>query len=180
MKAKNNISVQLQEHEHIGSSESVKWLTVEMVECLLPVGSEARRVFDEAQQLLNQMIDSGSLKGRGLVGFWPAQSDGDDISVYKDDVTVNRDTKPIATFHGLRQQVSCINSCSICHFIALNPSVCQTQVHTPTSQQQPWLLVMLLWSTGLLNVLSLSVMSFLVVVFFWQLPQHKGNFQKDT
>ncbi|XP_035001274.2 methionine synthase [Hippoglossus stenolepis] len=69
------------------------------------VGSEARRVFDEAQQLLNQMIDRSSLKGRALVGFWRAQSDGDDINVYQDDVTVHRDTKPIAKFHGLRQQV---------------------------------------------------------------------------
>ncbi|XP_069024617.1 methionine synthase isoform X1 [Embiotoca jacksoni] len=69
------------------------------------VGSEARRVFDEAHRLLNQMIDSSSLKGQGLVGFWPAQSDGDDIRVYKDDVTVRKETEPIATFYGLRQQV---------------------------------------------------------------------------
>ncbi|XP_041818840.1 methionine synthase isoform X1 [Chelmon rostratus] len=69
------------------------------------VGLEARRVFDDAQKLLHKMIDNCSLKGRGLVGFWRAQSDGDDINVYKDDVTVHRDTKPIATFHGLRQQV---------------------------------------------------------------------------
>ncbi|KAM7371312.1 hypothetical protein PAMP_010793 [Pampus punctatissimus] len=69
------------------------------------VGLEAQRVFNDAQQLLNRMIDSSSLKGRGLVGFWRAQSDGDDINVYNDDVTVHRDTKPIATFHGLRQQV---------------------------------------------------------------------------
>ncbi|XP_054457475.1 methionine synthase [Anoplopoma fimbria] len=69
------------------------------------VGAEACRVFDEAQRLLNQMIDNGSLKGRGLVGFWRAQSDGDDIRVYEDDVTVNKDTEPIGTFHGLRQQL---------------------------------------------------------------------------
>ncbi|XP_067431794.1 methionine synthase isoform X1 [Thunnus thynnus] len=69
------------------------------------VGLEARRVFDDAQRLLNRMIDNSSLRGRGLVGFYRAQSDGDDINVYKDDVTVNRDTKPIATFRGLRQQV---------------------------------------------------------------------------
>uniref|UniRef100_A0A3B5AVU0 Methionine synthase n=1 Tax=Stegastes partitus TaxID=144197 RepID=A0A3B5AVU0_9TELE len=68
------------------------------------VGSEARRVFDDAQRLLNQIFDDCSLKGRGLVGFWRAQSSGDDINVYKDDVTVCRDTKPIATFCGLRQQ----------------------------------------------------------------------------
>lgn len=75
------------------------------VSFLLPAGLEARRVFDDAQKLLHKMIDNCSLKGRGLVGFWRAQSDGDDINVYKDDVTVHRDTKPIATFHGLRQQV---------------------------------------------------------------------------
>ncbi|KAJ4940616.1 hypothetical protein JOQ06_026913 [Pogonophryne albipinna] len=68
------------------------------------VGSEARRVFDEAQRLLHQMIDSGSLKGRGLVGFWPAQGDGDDIRVYREDAPATRDAQPIATFHGLRQQ----------------------------------------------------------------------------
>ncbi|XP_029382923.1 methionine synthase isoform X2 [Echeneis naucrates] len=69
------------------------------------VGVEARRVFNDAQKLLCHMIDSGNVKGRGLVGFWHAQSDGDDIKVYENDVTVCRDTKPIATFHGLRQQV---------------------------------------------------------------------------
>uniref|UniRef100_A0A673ANA0 Methionine synthase-like n=1 Tax=Sphaeramia orbicularis TaxID=375764 RepID=A0A673ANA0_9TELE len=68
------------------------------------VGLQARQVFDDAQRLLNRMIDSSSLKGRGLVGFWRAQSDGDDINVYKDDVRVNRDSKPVAVFHGLRQQ----------------------------------------------------------------------------
>ncbi|KAM9838048.1 methionine synthase [Aulostomus maculatus] len=79
------------------------------------VGSEAQRVFDDAQRLLNQMIDNCSLKGRGLVGFWHAQSDDDDIHVYKDDVTIARDTKPIATFHGLRQQVKKDSSSSEPH-----------------------------------------------------------------
>lgn len=68
-------------------------------------GSEARKLFDDAQQLIHQMIDDSRLKGRGLVGFWRAQSNGDDIRVYKDDVAVDGDTEPIATFHGLRQQV---------------------------------------------------------------------------
>lgn len=69
------------------------------------VGSEARRVFDDAQRLMNKMIDNGSLKGKGLVGFWPAQSEGDDINVYEADVTAPRQTEPIAKFYGLRQQV---------------------------------------------------------------------------
>ncbi|KAM6896918.1 LOW QUALITY PROTEIN: methionine synthase [Xenentodon cancila] len=65
----------------------------------------ARRLFDEAQVMLSNITDNGSLKGRGLVGFWRAQSDGDDIRVYKDDASVDRGAEPIATFCGLRQQV---------------------------------------------------------------------------
>ncbi|XP_071250823.1 methionine synthase isoform X1 [Salvelinus alpinus] len=67
------------------------------------VGEEARRVFDDAQRLLNRLIDNKGLCGRGLVGFWPAQSVGDDIQVYDHDVTP-RSATPLATFYGLRQQ----------------------------------------------------------------------------
>lgn len=70
---------------------------------VLCVGEEARRVYDDALKLLNRLIDSGGLQGRGLVGFWPAQSSGDDIHLYSDDVTHS-----VATFYGLRQQVSVI------------------------------------------------------------------------
>lgn len=55
--------------------------------------------------MLSDMIDSGTLKGRGLVGFWRAQSDGDDIHLYNHSERVGVDTRPVATFHGLRQQV---------------------------------------------------------------------------
>lgn len=67
------------------------------------VGAEAQRVFDDAQRLLNRVIDSRGLQGRGLVGFWPAHSVDDDIHLYSDDVTP-QDATPIATFYGLRQQ----------------------------------------------------------------------------
>lgn len=67
-------------------------------------GEEARRVHDDALELLNHLIDSGGLQARGLVGFWAAQSDSDDIHLYADDVTSQTAT-PVATFHGLRQQV---------------------------------------------------------------------------
>ncbi|XP_076856692.1 methionine synthase [Brachyhypopomus gauderio] len=67
------------------------------------VGAEARRVYDDAQRLLNSVIDSKSLQARGLVGFWPAQSQGDDILIYADDVTPAV-SNPIAAFYGLRQQ----------------------------------------------------------------------------
>ncbi|XP_077050200.1 methionine synthase isoform X1 [Siphateles boraxobius] len=63
------------------------------------VGEEARRVHDDAVKLLNRLIDSGGLQARGILGFWRAQSDGDDIILYGDDVASH-----VATFHGLRQQ----------------------------------------------------------------------------
>ncbi|CAL9699610.1 unnamed protein product [Knipowitschia caucasica] len=66
------------------------------------VGSEARHLFNDAQKMLQQMIDSSTLKGRGLVGFWRAQSRGDDICLYREDVC--GDTEPTAVFYGLRQQ----------------------------------------------------------------------------
>ncbi|XP_077595443.1 methionine synthase isoform X1 [Stigmatopora nigra] len=69
------------------------------------VGLEARKVFDDAQQLLTRMIDNSSVTARGLVGFWPAQSVGDDIHVYNKGDTVPRDAEPITILHGLRQQV---------------------------------------------------------------------------
>jgi 5-methyltetrahydrofolate--homocysteine methyltransferase len=41
----------------------------------------ARELFDDANTLLDQIIDDGQLDARGAYGFWPARSDGDDILV---------------------------------------------------------------------------------------------------
>uniref|UniRef100_A0A4W3IM47 Methionine synthase n=1 Tax=Callorhinchus milii TaxID=7868 RepID=A0A4W3IM47_CALMI len=67
------------------------------------VGEEARKVYQDAQNMLNIMIDRKHLKARGIVGFWPAQSVGDDIHVFAEDV-FPRSGEPLATFYGLRQQ----------------------------------------------------------------------------
>lgn len=72
-------------------------------------GEEARRVFDDAQKLLDKLIDNEELWARGLVGFWPAQSVGDDIHVYAEN-TGPHNSQSIATFHGLRQQVCAIST----------------------------------------------------------------------
>jgi len=63
-------------------------------------GQEARRVFDDAQRLLEQIIDGGELTARGVHGFWPAGSVGDDIVLFTDD---GRQTE-LARFPMLRQQ----------------------------------------------------------------------------
>jgi 5-methyltetrahydrofolate--homocysteine methyltransferase len=40
---------------------------------------EARSLWDDAQELLDEIVRDGSLGVRGVYGFWPARSDGDDI-----------------------------------------------------------------------------------------------------
>jgi 5-methyltetrahydrofolate--homocysteine methyltransferase len=45
---------------------------------------EARELFEDAQQLLDEIQAGGLLRPRGVYGFWPASSDGDDIVVHDD------------------------------------------------------------------------------------------------
>jgi len=48
-------------------------------------GPAAREVYENAQALLKRIIDEKLLDARGVYGFWPANAEGDDIVVYKDD-----------------------------------------------------------------------------------------------
>jgi 5-methyltetrahydrofolate--homocysteine methyltransferase len=48
-------------------------------------GSAARELYENAQTLLKRIIEERLLAARGVYGFWPANSIGDDIVVYKDD-----------------------------------------------------------------------------------------------
>ena len=49
------------------------------------LGEAARKLFDDAQELLDRIIDEKLLTARGVYGFWPAASEGDDIIVYADE-----------------------------------------------------------------------------------------------
>jgi len=63
-------------------------------------GVQAQKLFDEANQLLDQIISEKLFTANGIVGLFPANSVGDDIELYK-----NQQRKEvIATFHTLRQQ----------------------------------------------------------------------------
>jgi 5-methyltetrahydrofolate--homocysteine methyltransferase len=64
------------------------------------VGAEAKRLFDDAQTLLDEIIKDKLFTARGIYGFWPAASNGDDILIYTDE----QRTKERCRFHGLRQQ----------------------------------------------------------------------------
>ncbi|KAH7621904.1 hypothetical protein Ndes2526B_g02717 [Nannochloris sp. 'desiccata'] len=64
------------------------------------VGPEAKKLFDEAQAMLKEIIDSKALRLVGVVGLFPANTVGDDIEIYEDE------TRNVikGKFHGLRQQ----------------------------------------------------------------------------
>jgi 5-methyltetrahydrofolate--homocysteine methyltransferase len=65
------------------------------------VGEAARDLFADAQVMLKRIIDEKWFTAKGVVGFWPARADGDDVIVFADE---GRDTE-IARFHTLRQQI---------------------------------------------------------------------------
>jgi 5-methyltetrahydrofolate--homocysteine methyltransferase len=64
------------------------------------VGTEAQKLFDEAQAMLKRIIDEKIINLVGIVGLYPANSVGDDIEVYADETR----TEIVGKFHGLRQQ----------------------------------------------------------------------------
>ena len=47
----------------------------------------AREVYDDAQQLLDEIVAGDLLQARGVYGFWPAAADGDDIVLQDDAAT---------------------------------------------------------------------------------------------
>ncbi|MCH8496188.1 MAG: methionine synthase [Balneolales bacterium] len=64
------------------------------------VGTEARKLFDDANRLLDRIINENILTAKAVCGIFPANSDGDDILVYTDETRTEVRTK----LHMLRQQ----------------------------------------------------------------------------
>ncbi|MGR9046243.1 MAG: methionine synthase [Gammaproteobacteria bacterium] len=64
------------------------------------VGVEARKLFDDAQVMLHQIISEEWLSARAVIGFFPANSEGDDILLFTDDCR----TETLEVLHHLRQQ----------------------------------------------------------------------------
>ena len=64
------------------------------------IGSKAKELFEDARQLLDRIVAGRSIRARGVYGFWPAASVGDDIELYGDDSR----SGVLAVFHTLRQQ----------------------------------------------------------------------------
>ena len=63
------------------------------------VGPEAQRVFNDAQNMLEEMIKLNLIEARGIIGFYKANTvNDDDIALFDDD------KNHLTTLHGLRQQ----------------------------------------------------------------------------
>jgi 5-methyltetrahydrofolate--homocysteine methyltransferase len=63
-------------------------------------GLQARKLYEDAQALLERIVNRRELRAHAVYGFWPANSAGDDIEVYADE---NR-SRVLSVFHTLRQQ----------------------------------------------------------------------------
>jgi 5-methyltetrahydrofolate--homocysteine methyltransferase len=63
-------------------------------------GEAARKLYDEAQEMLDRVVAEGWLTANGVLGFFPANAVGDDIEVYDD-----HERAVVRTvLHQLRQQ----------------------------------------------------------------------------
>ncbi len=63
------------------------------------VGPKAKELFDDGQKLLDKIVREKLLEARAVIGFYPANSVGEDIEVYADE-----SRHLLTTFHTLRQQ----------------------------------------------------------------------------
>lgn len=63
-------------------------------------GPVARELFENAQQVLRQIIENKWLTANAVYGFWPASSVGDDVIVFADESR----SREVTRFHFLRQQ----------------------------------------------------------------------------
>jgi 5-methyltetrahydrofolate--homocysteine methyltransferase len=62
---------------------------------------EARKLYEDARRLLEEIVAGNLLTARGVYGFFPANAVGDDVELYLDESR----TAVRATFHFLRQQM---------------------------------------------------------------------------
>ena len=65
-------------------------------------GAQARQLFEEANALLDRIIEQRLLHARGIYGFFPANAIGDDVELYRNDAT----DAILTRFHFLRQQAN--------------------------------------------------------------------------
>lgn len=63
-------------------------------------GETARKLYEDAQEMLDTLIKEKWLTANGVIGFFPANAVGDDVEIYTDDTR----TEVLTRLHNLRQQ----------------------------------------------------------------------------
>lgn len=63
-------------------------------------GEAAKKLYVEANEILDEIIEKKMLKANAVIGIWPANSDGDDVVLYEDESR----QKEIGRFYHIRQQ----------------------------------------------------------------------------
>ena len=90
------------------------------------VGESARELFNDAKAMLDQWLSSNQVKASAVFGFWPAQSDGDDVIVFEDETRQTERTR----LHHLRQQTDKPNG---------KPNLCLSDFVAPTNAAADYL-----------------------------------------
>jgi len=65
------------------------------------VGETARKLHADARRMLDRIVREKWLTAKGVIGFWPCRSDGDDVVLFEDESR----TRELSRLHFLRQQV---------------------------------------------------------------------------
>ena len=74
------------------------------------VGEEAKRLFKDANDMLDRLSAEKALNPRGVVGLFPANRVGDDVEIYRDETR----THVLAVSHHLRQQTEKVGFANYC------------------------------------------------------------------
>ena len=65
------------------------------------VGEAARELWADAKPIFDRIVAERRFTAKGVVGFWPANADGDDLVLFTDETR----TAELARLHTLRQQI---------------------------------------------------------------------------
>jgi 5-methyltetrahydrofolate--homocysteine methyltransferase len=87
-------------------------------------GEAARALWDDAQAMLKRIVEERWFNPKAVIGFWPANAVGDDIRLY----TGESRQEKLATFHGLRQQLSKRDG---------KPNMCISDFVAPEGRERP-------------------------------------------
>ncbi len=89
-------------------------------------GAAARQLYEDAQGMLKRIVEERWFNPKAVIGFWPANAVGDDIRLYTGESRI----ETLATFHGLRQQLSKRDG---------RPNLCLSDFFAPEGMKPDWI-----------------------------------------